>query len=134
MSANSIVTLSLTPNEGTMSANIGEPGQRSAGTSSTGIVTLSNPAPHGGVTRASSTNNGSTTVPLSVTVPAGSTTAPFNIAITAAAPSASAVITAAYNGDTKTGILTIGSVPGGAVTAISVNRATSAAAALQQEQ
>jgi len=76
------------------------------GNSSTGTLTLAGAAASNAVVTLSS-NNGSATVPPSVTVPQGATTASFSIGTTPVASSTAASISAVYNGVTKAATLTI---------------------------
>jgi hypothetical protein len=79
--------------------------------SSTGTVTLSGPAPAGGVQVALSSNNGAASVPSSVTVPAGATSATFPVNTTAVATSTPVIISASYGGVTQTASLTVTAAP-----------------------
>lgn len=78
-----------------------------SGTSTTGTVTLLNPAPAGGLTLSLSDNSGNVTVPASVTVPAGLTTANFPITTTVAASTTSPIITLTGTGYSKTASFTL---------------------------
>jgi len=84
------------------------------GNSSTGTVTLTSPAPAGGILVGLSSTN--STVPPSVTVAAGSTTATFTVATPVVTSTTSAVITASYNGVNVAATLTETVVPVIAVT------------------
>ena len=78
------------------------------GQSSTGIVTLSGPAPGGGVTvTLSSAQPAVASVPPSVTLGAGATSASFPISTAAVAGSTPVAITASFSGTTKTATLTV---------------------------
>jgi hypothetical protein len=78
------------------------------GNTSQGTVTLTTAAPSGGaVVSLSSSNPGVASVPASVTVPAGSSGASFTISTTAVSASTSAVISAAFDGVTRTATLTV---------------------------
>jgi len=67
------------------------------GNSSTGTVTLSGPAPTGGVlVTLSSSNTAAATVPASATVPAGSTSTTFSVTTSPVAAIATSVIGATY--------------------------------------
>jgi hypothetical protein len=73
---------------------------------STGTVTLSGPAPAGGVqVLLSSSNTAAAGVPVSVTVPAGATSATFAVSTSIVLISTSATISATYNNTTKTATL-----------------------------
>lgn len=74
---------------------------------STGIVTLSGPAPAGGATVMLSSSNGAASLPLSVLVPAGATSATFTVNTSIVLISTSAKITATYNATAQTAILGI---------------------------
>ena len=92
------------------------------GTSSTGTVTLANPAPAGGaVVTLTSSNTSAATAPTSVTVPAGNTSATFGIATHPVSSSTSVTITASYSTGTKTATLT---VTPAALTSVSVSPAS----------
>ena len=77
------------------------------GTSSTGTVTLSGPAPTGGRIVDLSSNLAAATVPVSVTVAAGASTATFSVATTPIATNAIATLSATNNGVTVTTSLTV---------------------------
>ena len=78
------------------------------GTSATGTVVLSVPAPPGGVTiTLTGSRPGLATVPPTVTIPAGETSAPFTV-MTHATPTARGVlIRATYASQTRTAILSV---------------------------
>ena len=69
--------------------------------SSTGAVTLSGPAPAGGVQVLLASNNGAASVPSSVTVPAGATSATFTVSTSVVLVSTSVTISASYNSTTQ---------------------------------
>jgi hypothetical protein len=76
--------------------------------SSSGTVTLSGPAPAGGVVVAlSSSNPGAAQVPGSVTVPTGATSASFTVTTSVVLISTSVQISASYNGTTRAAILDV---------------------------
>jgi hypothetical protein len=77
------------------------------GTSSTGTVTLSGPAPSGGILVTLSDTSTSATTPASVTVSAGSATATFTVTTTGVASQTAVTISATYSGTTKQATLTI---------------------------
>jgi hypothetical protein len=77
------------------------------GTSPTGTVTLAAPAPAGGVSVELWTNGTPAFVPVSVSIPAGSTTGTFSVTTTTTTTSMQAMITAFYNGMSKTANLTV---------------------------
>jgi hypothetical protein len=68
------------------------------GNSAQGTVTLTNPAPFGGLQVALSSSDPSATVPASVTVAAGNNSATFNITTSAVVNSTTSTISASYNG------------------------------------
>jgi len=76
--------------------------------SSTGTVTLSGPAPAGGVqVTLSSDNTAAARVPSSVIVPAGATSASFTVNTSVVLLSTSATISASYNGTTRKAVLAV---------------------------
>jgi fibronectin type 3 domain-containing protein len=83
------------------------PASVAGGTSSTGTVTLSGPAPTGGFAVTLTSNNAVAPVPTSVTVPAGSTLATFPVTTTSVSTATIATISAAADGATKTATLTV---------------------------
>jgi hypothetical protein len=105
----SAATLTVTPPLPTLSSITLNPTSVLGGLqSSTGTVTLSAPAPAGGVqVTLSSSNAGVASVPLSVTVPAGATSATFKVSTSVILVSTSATISASYNGSTKTANLAV---------------------------
>ena len=84
------------------------PSSVNGGSSSTGTVTLTSPAPSGGAVVTLSSNNAAATVPASVTVGAGSTTGTFAVATSAVGATTLATISGSYNGS-KSATLTINS-------------------------
>ena len=88
--------------------------------SSTGTVTMTNPAPTGGAVVALSSNNTAAIVPTSITVPAGQTTASFTITTSGVGAWTSATISGTYVGATQTASLAIAP----ALASISMNPAT----------
>jgi hypothetical protein len=76
------------------------------GTSSTGTVTLSAPAPGGGAVVGLSSNNAAAVVGANVTVGGGATTADFMVTTIPVSAAASPMITGTYNG-TQTATLTV---------------------------
>jgi hypothetical protein len=77
------------------------------GQSSAGTLTLTGPAPAGGVRVFLSSDNGAARVPSSVIVPAGATSATFTVDTSFVVISTSAIISASYNGTTRTATLGI---------------------------
>ena len=75
---------------------------------STGTVTISVAAPAGGITVTIASDNPSVAAtPASVTVAQGQTTAAFTVTTTAVAVSTAVTLSAAYNGVTRTAVLTV---------------------------
>jgi len=92
------------------------------GQSSTGTVTLSGPAPSGGVAvTLSSTQPAVASVPPSVTVGAGTTSLSFLISTTAVAASTPVGITASSNGTSKTATLTVTPPPLPTLSSLTLN-------------
>ena len=89
------------------------------GSSSTGTVTLAAPAPAGGLVISLSDTSKSDTIPASVTIAAGSSSATFAITTKAVKAVTSANISAAYNGVSKTAVLTLN--PAVTLTGLSVS-------------
>lgn len=84
------------------------PARVRGGSTSTGTVTLSGPAPSGGaVITLSSSNPSIATVPASITVPAGAASASFTILTVRVSGSTSVVISAQYNNTTLSTPLTV---------------------------
>jgi hypothetical protein len=77
------------------------------GSSSTGTVTLSGPAPNDGALVYLSSSASAATVPAIVTVAGGATSATFMVSTSAVGASTPVTITAAYAGSAKTASLTV---------------------------
>ena len=108
MTAKSTVTLSLTSTEGIALSSLSlNPAGVTGGTSVTGTVNLSGPAPADGVSIALSSDNPSANVASAVIIAAGSSSATFTVSTNSVASAASATITANYGGSSKTALLTI---------------------------
>jgi hypothetical protein len=106
----------------TLSALSLNPASVVGGNSSTGTVTLSGPAPSGGLVVTLSDNSTAATVPSSVTVPAGATSASFTITTTSVTAATSATISAAAGGVTRSATLTVNPAPATvSVSGISLN-------------
>ncbi len=104
------------PGSLTLSSVAVNPTSVTGGSSSTGTVTLSAPAPSYGVTlnlSSSATPATAATVPASVTVAAGATSATFTVSTSAVTASTPVTITASYGGVTKTAALTVTPPSGG---------------------
>ena len=99
------------------------PGTVTGGASSTGTVTLSSPAPTGGLSvNLSSSNASVATVPGSVTVGQNATTADFAVNTTSVASTTSVTVTATYLGTPRMATLTVNPPAGPlAVTAVTLN-------------
>jgi hypothetical protein len=90
------------------------------GSTSTGTVTLSAPAPAGGaVVALSSANTAAATVPAGVTVPAGSTTATFAVATSPVMTSTTVTISGTGGGATRSAQLTV-VIPAATLTSLSL--------------
>ncbi len=77
------------------------------GSPSTATVTLSGPAPSGGVTCSIKCSNASASVPATITVPAGSDNTTFTVATQKASQAVTANITATSNGTSSSATLAI---------------------------
>jgi hypothetical protein len=111
------------PSSPTLSSMALNPMSVTGGSSSTGTVTLSGPAPSGGAAVSlSSDNTAAATVPASVTVTYGATSATFTVStsttVTASTP---VTITASYGGGTKTASLTVTPQGSATLSAIALN-------------
>jgi Domain of unknown function (DUF4082)/Bacterial Ig-like domain len=110
----------LTVNPPTPTSAVLNPASVVAGSTSTGTVTLSGPAPVGGATVSlSSSNISAATVPASATVNAGATTATFTVTTAAVTVSTSVTITATYSGGSTTALLTV--TPAAALSALGLS-------------
>jgi hypothetical protein len=105
------ITVTFTAGPIVLSALSLSPTSVVGGFSTYGTVTLSGPAPSGGVAVTLSDNSTAVSVPASVTVPAGSSSATFEITTSAVNSSTSVSISAAYSGATKSAVITITSIP-----------------------
>ncbi len=83
------------------------PNTVAGGQSATGTLTISGPAPTGGISATLSSNTAAAVVPASVTVTQGQTQATFNITTTAVAADTVATITATIGVNNRTAQLTI---------------------------
>jgi len=120
MAANSTVTISLPAIIGVSLSSVSvNPSSVTGGTPATGTVTLSGPAPSGGVSVSLSSNSASANVPASATIAAGSTASTFTVSTSAVASSVSATLTASYGGVSKTAALTI--TPAVSLSSVSVS-------------
>ena len=118
--ADRVAYFDVIPNQGTIvltrsqAAGVGlsgvsvSPATVLGGVSSTGTVTLDNPAPAGGaVVALTSSHPAAAQVPASVTVPAGATTATFTATTSSVAYDTAVTITALYNSVSRTATLTV---------------------------
>jgi len=105
------VALTVTPGIALISVSA-PPGAVIAGNSATGTVTLSRPAPAGGLAIQLWTNGSPAFVPKTVTVSAGATKAAFRVTTTAATTPSQSTITAFYNGASKTASFSVAPAPG----------------------
>ncbi len=117
---NGTVTATLTVNRPAVNSVTFSPTSVVGGSSSTGTVRLSGPAPTGNAVVTLSDNNAAAQTPASVTVLAGATTATFTVTTTAVASTATVTVTATYNA-TSTGTLTVNAPT---LTALSLNPST----------
>ena len=102
------VSLTVTAPVAALSAVSVSPASVLGGVSSTGTVTLDNPAPVGGaVVSLTSSNTAAAQVPASVTVAAGATMATFTATTSPVASNTSVTISALYNSITRTTTLTV---------------------------
>jgi uncharacterized repeat protein (TIGR03803 family) len=83
------------------------PAQVTGGSSSTGTVTLTGPAPAGGAVVTLGSSSGNAAVPATVNVPAGSSSATFPVTTTSVTITTTATITGNYGGQTRSATLTI---------------------------
>jgi hypothetical protein len=101
-------TPAAAPAAAALSAVTVNPSSLVGGVGSTGMVTLSAPAPSGGAVIAlTSSNTSAATVPGSVTVAAGVTSASFAVTTAAVNGSTQVTLTASYNGISRTTTLTV---------------------------
>jgi thermitase len=101
-------TTSLTVNTPVPASVAFNPASVTGGAASTGTVTLTGPAPAGGtVVTLTSSSTAAATVPPSVTVGAGATSASFSAATQAVAGNTNVTVSAACNGGSRSGTLTV---------------------------
>ena len=77
------------------------------GSSSTGTVTLSGPAPTGGIVVTLASSYSKAAVPSTVTVPTGASMGTFLVTTSGVQSNSTATITATFNGSSQTAVLTI---------------------------
>jgi hypothetical protein len=104
-------TRSFTPQAGTATASLAalsvSPTSVTGGTSATGTVTLTAPAPPGGSTVTLTSSDSALSVPSGVTVPAGLSSATFTASTTIVAAQRSVILTATSAGVSRTATLSI---------------------------
>jgi len=103
------VTSALTVNPPTLTSFSLDPPAVTGGMSSGGSVTLSGPAPAGGIIVKLESNQSAATVPPAVIVGAGKSSATFSVKTVAVTAQTSATITASLNGVSQSAPLTINS-------------------------
>jgi subtilase family protein len=96
-----------TPGSPTLSSVALNPASVNGGSSSSGTVTLSGPAPGGGAVVYLTSNATTAMVPASVTVASSAATANFTVSTSAVSSSTPVTISASYAGATKTASLTV---------------------------
>lgn len=101
------------PGSPTLASVTLSPSSVNGGTSATGTVTLSGPAPPGGAVVYLSSSSAAATVAASVTVAAGATSTAFTVNTSSVSTATPATITASYGGASKTGMLTVNPSAGG---------------------
>src|SRR6266481_2211472 len=110
------------PGSPTLSSMALNPMSVTGGSTSTGTVTLSGPAPSGGVAVSlSSGNTAAATVPASVTVAAGASSATFTVSTSAVTSSTAVTISAMYAGVTKMASLSVAPPGSATLSAIALN-------------
>jgi hypothetical protein len=95
------------PGSTTLSSIVLNPTTVNAGSSSTGTVTLSGPAPSGGAAVYLSSGGSAAMVPANVTVAAGASSATFTVTTGTVSASTQVSISGSYGGTTKTAPLTV---------------------------
>lgn len=94
-----------------LSAVTMNPATVTGGTSGTGTVTLSSPAPAGGAVIALSSDNAAAKVPATVTIAPGASSANFTVTTGSVSASTTATISATFNGTARATTLTVNPVP-----------------------
>jgi len=100
-------TFSLTVESLTVTSLTLSPSTVTGGTSSTGTVTVSAPAPAGGLSVSLSSSKGAATLPATVVIPAGATSATFTVSTTHLSSSLTAAIKATVGKSSQSANLTI---------------------------
>lgn len=95
----------------TLTAVTVNPASVTGGTSSTGTVTLSAPAPSGGVVVTLSDNSAAASVPGSVTVSAGATSKTFAVSTSAVSSQTAVTVSGSFGGVTRSATLTVNPAP-----------------------
>jgi len=108
------------PALGSLSTN---PASVVGGSPATGTVTLTATAPTGGALVSLSSASTAIAVPANVSVTQGTNAASFAIATSAVPTLTSATISAAYNGSSKTAVLTVTPAPGPSLATLTLDRA-----------
>jgi len=83
------------------------PADVTGGSSSTGTMTLSGPAPTGGAVISLSSSDPSVTVPASVTIPEGTTSATFAVSTSPVAAATTSTVSAVFGGAAQTAAITV---------------------------
>ncbi|PYU11662.1 MAG: hypothetical protein DMG37_15985 [Acidobacteria bacterium] len=83
------------------------PAEVTGGSSPTGTVTLSGPAPTGGAVVSLSSSDPAVSVPATVTIPEGTTSATFSATASPLATATTATVSAVFNGVTQTATITV---------------------------
>lgn len=83
------------------------PASVKGGVSATATVTLTAPAPTGGIVVSLASNGSAASVPSTVTVPAGQTSAGFTITTQRVKKTTTVTLTAAYNSVTRNASLSV---------------------------
>jgi|GEM_PF-1297825 len=97
----------LTITAPTLSGLAFSPSTVAGGNSSLGTLTLSSPAPSGGLSVSLSSSNSAVTVPATLTIPAGSSSATFTATTVPVSSNVSSTVTASVNGASTTATLNV---------------------------
>jgi len=106
-SSGSSVSRNLTVQAPSLSSVTVAPTNPVGGSNSTGTVTISSPAPVGGLVINLSTSNSAASVPSTVTVASGATTATFTVTTSAVSAATPVTITATRGSQTRTATITV---------------------------
>jgi hypothetical protein len=107
-----------------LSAVSASPNPVVGGNPSTGTVTLTAPAPAGGVQVTLSSDSPAASVPSGVGIAQGATSANFSIATSAVGATTSTTLSALYSGATKTTTFTVNPAPPAALSSLALNPST----------